>query len=424
MGTVLRNIRPITGRPRMLHARIEGKVFTEVSDREIAPKPGEPAIDGAGKLAFSGFVNAHTHLAMVILRGLADDVPLNVWLNEYIWPIERSLKPEDVYWGTLLAIAEAIRGGTTGVADMYFHTDQVGRAVEESGIRAVLSYGLIADSLDDKGRSELAAATDAVRRWNGVDDGRIKGAISPHAVYTCGKDVWRRAIEEAERLDVPIHTHLSESQQEVEGWRRRTGLSPVEYLDSLGVFRVRTLAAHCVHVDEKEMEILAERGVSVAHCPKSNAKLGNGIAPVNRMRELGINVAIGTDGAASNNRLDMLEELRCALFLQRAREGDPMRPSAADALAMATDAGREALSLPSGEMKVGERADLVLIDAEGLSATPQHDPTATIVYAAGSAEVTDMIVDGRPLMRNGELLTIDEEKAKSEVNRLLRRLKG
>jgi len=424
MGTVLRNIRPIAGFSGTIHARLEGNAFAEVSEEEIAPRDGDTVIDGRGRLAFSGFVNAHTHLAMAILRGLADDVPLNVWLKEHIWPIERALKPEDVYWGTLLGIAEAIRGGTTCVADMYFHTDEVGRAVEESGIRAVISYGMIAPSLDEKGRAELARARESIARWNGAANGRIRGAISPHAVYTCGEDVWREAVNEAERLGVPIHTHLSESLHEVEEWKERTGLSPVAYLDRVGAFLVPTLAAHCVHIDENDMEILAERGVSVAHCPKSNAKLGNGIAPVERMREIGVRVAIGTDGAASNNRLDMLEELRAALFMQRAQNGDPTSPSAAEALAMATDTGREALGIPEGRMESGGEADIVLIDTDKPHTTPMHDPTATIVYASTSADVTDVIVDGRVLMRNGELLTIDEEKVKSEVNRLLRRLKS
>jgi len=423
MGTVLRNIRPITGHSGIIHARLEGKVFTEVSEQEIAPRQNEYVIDGERKLAFSGFVNAHTHLAMTLLRGLADDVPLDVWLKEYVWPIERSLKPEDVYWGTLLGIAEAIRSGTTCVADMYFHTDAVGRAVEESGIRAVLSYGMIAGSLDSKGRDELARAEEMAKRWNGAADGRIRAAISPHAVYTCGEEIWRMVADMAADLGVPIHTHLSESRREVTEWKEKTGMSPVAYLDSLGVFGVPTIAAHCVHVDENDMTILAERGVTVVHCPKSNAKLGNGIAPLRRMRELGVRVALGTDGAASNNRLDMLEELRAASLLQRARGGDPTSPSAADSLAMATDAGREALRLPGGGIEPGEAADLVLVDVDRLHTTPPRDPTATLVYASTSADVTDVIVDGRALMRNGELLTIDEEKVKSEVNRLLGRLK-
>jgi len=424
MGTVLRNIRPITGSPDTIYARLEGNAFAEVSGEEIAPRDGDTVIDGRGKLAFSGFVNAHTHLAMVILRGLADDVPLNVWLEESIWPIERSLKPEDVYWGTLLGIAEAIRSGTTCVADMYFHTDEVGRAVEESGIRAVLSYGMIARSLDEKGKGELARARESIEHWDGAANGRIKGAISPHAIYTCGDEIWHQAVKEAERLSVPIHTHLSESLSEVTKWREKTGLSPVEYLDSLGVFEVPTIAAHCVHVDERDMEIIAQRGVTVAHCPKSNAKLGNGIAPVGRMRELGVRVAIGTDGAASNNRLDMLEELRVASLLQRARDRDPTKPSAAETLEMATGAGREALGIPGGRIEPGEVGDIVLIDMDRVHTTPPHDPTAALVYASAAADVTDVIVDGRVLMRNGELLTIDEEKVKFEVKSLLARLKS
>jgi 5-methylthioadenosine/S-adenosylhomocysteine deaminase len=420
MGTVLKNVQPIGGSPPV-DIRIEGARIAAISDVEIAPRSGDDVIDGGGKLVVPGFVNAHTHLAMVLFRGLADDVPLETWLEAHVWPIEAKLRPEDVYWCTLLAVAEGIRGGTTAFADMYFHTDEVGRALEESGARALVSYGIIAPAMGEKGRAEIEEATRVIERWSDAANGRIRAAISPHSVYTCGEDVWRAAIDVAADRGVPIHTHLAETRHEVDAWREKTGVSEVSYLEELGAFAVPVLAAHCVHVDGADIEILADHDVTVAHCPKSNAKLGSGIAPVNTMREAGIRVAIGTDGAASNNRLDMIEEMRTAWILQRARHEDPMRPSAEGVLDMATSAGRRILGLEPEGWVEGARADLVLIDREPLHAVPQHDPLATLVFASSALDVTDVLVDGRWLMRDRELRTIDVERVRFEVEGLRRR---
>jgi 5-methylthioadenosine/S-adenosylhomocysteine deaminase len=420
MGTVLKNVQPIGG-SSPVDIRVEGARIAKISEAGIEPRSGDDVIDGGGKLATSGFVNAHTHLAMVLFRGLADDVPLKTWLEEHVWPIEAKLRPEDVYWCTLLAAAEGIRGGTIAFADMYFHTDEAGRALEESGARALVSYGIIAPTMEEKGRAEIAAATRAVERWNGASDGRIRAAISPHAVSTCGEDVWRAAIETAADRGVPIHTHLAETRHEVDAWRAKTGASPVAYLEEIGALSVPVLAAHCVHVDGADIEVLADHNVTVAHCPKSNAKLGNGFAPVRAIREAGIPIALGTDGAASNNRLDMVEEMRAVWILERARHEDPMRPSAEDVLDMATNAGRRILGLEPEGWTEGGRADLVLFDRDPLHASPRHDPLATLVFASDALDVTDVLVDGRWLMRDRELRTIDEERVRFEVEGLRRR---
>jgi 5-methylthioadenosine/S-adenosylhomocysteine deaminase len=420
MGTILRDVQPI-GVSFPVDIRFEEARIAAISKTPIAPQFGDEVIDGGGKLVAPGFINAHTHLAMVLFRGLADNVPLQVWLEEHIWPIEAKLCPEDVYWCTLLAVAEGVRGGTIAFADMYFHSDEVGRALEESGVRALLSYGIIAPSMDAKGRAEIDVATGVVDRWDGAADGRIRTAISPHSVYTCGEDVWRAAIEVASRLDVPIHTHVAETRKEVEAWCAKTGAGPVSYLETIGAFSVPMLAAHCVHIDGADIGILAGHDVTVAHCPKSNAKLGSGIAPIGAMREAGIPVAIGTDGAASNNRLDMVEEMRAVWILQRAQHEDPMDPSDEDVFHMATDAGRHVLGLESEELVVGGKADLILIDREPLHSTPRHDPLATLVFAANALDVTDVLVNGRWLMRHRELRTIDVERVRSEVEGLLRR---
>ena len=422
MGTVLRNILPITAQGRPANVRFDGRHITASGQASDISESRDEIIDCRARLACSGFINAHAHLPMVLFRGVGDAVPLRAWLKEHIWPIERRLQPEDVYWCTLLALAESIRGGTVGVADMYFHSDHVARAVEESGVRALLSYGIVADRLDGKGRDELAAGTALIERWEGKAEGRISVALSPHAVYTCGEPVWRAAIEAAGSMGAPIHTHLSESRDEVGESRERTGLSPVAFLDRIGAFGVPTLAAHCVHVDAEDIAILADREVSVAHCPKSNAKLGNGIAPVEAMRKAGVNVALGTDGAASNNRLDMVEELRAACLLQRASNEDAASVTASQSIAMASANGRAALGMPQADLRVGDVADIVLLEIDRPHTSPKHDPAAMLAFAATASDVTDVIVDGRYLLKNRELLTIDEDRVQSEVKRLLRRL--
>jgi len=422
MGTLLKNIQSIGG-TSPVDIRFEDARIASVSEAEIPPRPGDEVIDGGGKLVAPGFVNAHTHLPMVLFRGLADDVPLRVWLEEHVWPIEAKLRPEDVYWCTLLAAAEGIRGGTIAFADMYFHTDEVGRALEESGARALLSYGIVAPSMDDKGSAEIATTRRVIERWNGAANGRIRAAVSPHTIYTCGEDVWRAAIETAADCGVPIHTHVAETRREVQTWLERTGEGTIAYLERIGAFSVPMLAAHCVHVDERDIAVLAQHDVTVAHCPKSNAKLGSGIAPVSAMREAGIPVALGTDGAASNNRLDMIEEMRAAWVLQRALCEDPLRPSAEDVLDMALVAGRPMFGLEPDAFAEGSNADLILIDREPLHATPRHDPLATLAFASNALDVTDVLVDGRWLMRDGELRTIDVDRVRFEVEGMARRYK-
>ncbi len=424
MGIFIRNVRPIRASSSDINLRFRDGRIAVLSPSEDLTLTSDTEIDGQGKLAIPGFVNAHTHLGMVLFRGLADDVPLQVWLEEYVWPLEQQLKPEDIYWCTLLGIAEGIRSGTTAFIDMYMHNEQVARAVEESGVRALLANGMIAASLQENGTSELAKTEALIRQCHGQADGRIQVAVSPHAVYTCSEDVILAGVEMAHKYDTTIHTHISETRSEVENWKAKTGLSPVQYLRDLGVFSVPTLAAHCVHVDTDDIAILADHPVTVAHCPKSNAKLGSGIAPIRAMREAGVRVAIGTDGAASNNRLNMVEELRACWMLQRATHEDPSCLGSAEVVSMAVDAARGLLGLPEDGFSEGSPADLVLFDTDQIHTTPPHDAAAMLAYAASSGDVTDVYVDGKALLKDGELRTIDEERVKWEVRRLLHRLKN
>ena len=421
MRTVISNVLAVidgTASPRPANLQIDGTRISAISEDPFPADASEQVIDGRGKLAIRGFVNAHTHLPMVLFRGLAEDIPLKIWLEDHIWPIERKLRPEEIYWASLLGLAEMIRTGTILFADMYFHSDEIGRAVEEAGLRVLLSYGIIAPSMDKRGKAELAKAEAVISRWEGVGDGRIKTAVSPHAVYTCGEEVWAAAIELARKHDVPIHTHLAESEEEVEWCRKEKDGTPAATLDRFGAFSVPTIAAHCVHVSDEDIALLAERRVNVVHCPKSNAKLGNGIAPIAAMRRAGVQVALGTDGAATNNSLDMIEEMRVASLLAKATTGDPAVLPAPEAVRMATQAGAQALGGTGETLAVGQPADIVVVDLDRVHTLPNYDPFSDLVYATHACDITDVLVAGRFLLRNGELATIDEERVKHEVKRL------
>ena len=424
MGLFIRNVHPIEQASSAINLRFEDRRIASFPAWDSPACTGDIEIDGQGKLAISGFINAHTHLAMVLFRGLADDVPLQIWLKDHVWPIEQQLLPEDVYWCTLLGIAEGIRSGTTSFIDMYFHFDEIARAVEESGVRALLSQGIVASSLEDEGQDRLKKTDSLIQQWHGQADGRIQVSVGPHAVYTCGDDVLRGAVELANKRDTSMHIHVSETRTEVEDWITKTGKTPVSYLDDMDAFSVPTLAAHCVHVNSEDIAILADRPVTVAHCPKSNAKLGSGIAPVPEMRRAGVRVALGTDGAASNNRMDMVEEMRSAWILQRAKHEDPSLLTSEVVAFMAIGAARPIFGLPEEGLTKGSPADLVLIDTDQIHTTPPHDAAAMLAYAASSGDVTDVYVDGKALLKDGELRTIDEERVKWEVRRLLHRLKN
>ncbi len=410
-------------------ALAEGRIERITQD----PKELEPAqarfdfdkvIDGGGrKLLMPGLVNAHTHLAMVLFRGYADDLPLDRWLEEAIWPAERELTAEEVYWGSLLGLAELIRSGTTAIADMYFFMDEVARAVEQSGLRALLAYGMIAPDPDPRERleRELERGLELAERWHGKADGRIRVALGPHAPYTCTDELWQRAVELARERELMIHTHLAETAREVEDFRARRGLTPVEHLERLGVFEagVGVLAAHGVHLSESDICILAKyNNVAIVHNPTSNMKLGSGIAPVKELLEAGVELALGTDGAASNNNLDLLEEVRLAALLQKVR-GDPTALPAAEALWLGTLGGARALGLEEvGIIREGMKADLIVLDLDQPHLIPEYDLVSNLVYAASSRDVETVIVDGQVVMEDRKILSFDEAEAKDQVRRL------
>ncbi|WP_352418647.1 amidohydrolase [Proteiniborus sp.] len=366
-------------------------------------------IDGANKLAMPGLVNSHTHIAMSLFRNYADDLPFWPWLTERIMPLEEKLIPEHVYWGSLLSIVEMIKSGVTSFADMYFFMDEVAKAVEETGIRASLSIGMSESGDQDKKIKNAKAYFD---NWHGKADGRITVMAGPHAPYSCGPSFLSKVIDMASEKRMGIHIHLSESKKEIEDSYSLRGKSPIKHVNDLGLFELPTLAAHCVHLSDEDIEILAEKKVSVANNPGSNLKLGNGFARVEDMLKKGVNVALGTDGSASNNNLNMFEEINLAALVNKALKGDTTSIPATTAVEMATFNGAKALGIDKevGTIEVGKKADIIIIDLNKPHFYPRYNLVASLAYSAQASDVETVIVDGKVLMENYELKTVDLEK--------------
>lgn len=375
-------------------------------------------IDGRGTLTMPGFINSHTHAAMTMLRGYADDMPLMEWLSQKIWPREAHLKEDDIYWGTKLSILEMIKSGTTTFADMYFYMDHVARAVQESGIRAVLARGMV--GVGDKAQFAIDDSTAFIKKWNNKAEGRISCLLGPHAPYTCPPEYLKDVMALADELGVGLHIHLAETETEVNDMVRDYGKRPIEMMESIGLFAERhVLAAHCVHITDEEIKTLARYNVGVAHNPESNMKLASGIAPVNKLLKAGVKVGLGTDGAASNNNLDMLEEMRSCALLHKVANMDSTVLPAYTVLQMSTKNGADAVGLKeTGSLIPGYKADIIMFDLNKPHLTPLHDPIANIVYAAQSSDVKNVIIDGKLIMKDREVLTMDEEKVIYEANRL------
>ncbi|MGI6567007.1 MAG: amidohydrolase [Firmicutes bacterium] len=383
--------------------------------------PWDRIIAGRGRLALPGLVNAHTHLGMTMLRGYGDDLPLMVWLQERMWPVEDQLSPEDIYWSALLAIGEMLKGGVTTCADMYFHMEAAVQAAVETGIRASLSRGI--QDIGGSGLRGLEEAAALCREWQGAADGRITTALGPHAPYTCSPGILQRVADVAARLDVPIHIHAAETRDEAAEIAAKYGRTPLEMLADNGILDVPVTAAHCVHLEEGDISLAAEKNVKIIHCPTSNLKLGSGIAPVPKMLAAGLTVGLGTDSAASNNRLDVWQEMRMAALLHKGTNEDPTAVPAGRALQMATYLGAEALHLERvGKLLPGWKADLILVDTDGLHWQPDYEPIGRVVYAGERGDVSLVMVNGRVLYENGNLLTIDEELVRHQVEKRAQRL--
>jgi len=382
-------------------------------------------IKGTGLVLMPGFVQTHIHLCQTIFRGAADDLSLIDWLRKRIWPLEAAHTPESIYASARLGIGELIRGGTTCALTMETvrHTDEVFRAVEETGFRATIGKCMmdkgdhVPAPLQERTEDSIAESVALLERWHGHDEDRIRYCFAPRFAVSCTQELLNRVGKLSRERGVLVHTHASENKDEIELVRRDTGRTNIQYLNEVGLAAENVVLAHCVHLSRDDIEILRKTGTHVAHCPSSNLKLGSGIAPVVEMIERGIAVSLGADGAPCNNRLDMFTEMRSAALIQKAIHG-PEVLHANQVLRMATIDGARALGLGKqiGSIEVGKRADLTLLNLGAVHTTPHPDPISSIVYAAETSDVETVIIDGKVVMREGELTTLDEQAVIRDAN--------
>lgn len=426
MGIVLKNILAILPEGEQDVVRetsiyIEGNRIAGIGQAPAGFKE-EKVIDGKDRLAIPGLINCHTHSYMSFMRNVADDLSFMDWLFGTIDPIEQKMTDEDTYWGACLAILEMMKSGTTCFNDMQMNIHQTTRAVRESGMRAVICRGLVGSGNDEAGQTRLAQAYE--ERDAAKDCDRMTFMLGPHAPYTCDDGFMRIVSEEAKKNHMGIHVHLSESVSEIEQIKEKYGCSPIEMAEKNGMFDVPAIAAHCVQVDEKDMEILKEKGVSVVTNPASNMKLGNGFAPVPAMLKKGINVCIGTDGAASNNSLNLFHEMSLLALIHKGVVKTPQCISAREVFRIATINGAKALGLEKeiGSLEAGKKADIAILNLNTPSLTPRNNLIAGLSYSANGSEVETVIIDGKITMENRRILTMDEELVYQKVNDIIVRM--
>ncbi|UCB48059.1 MAG: amidohydrolase [Deltaproteobacteria bacterium] len=371
-------------------------------------------IDARNSIIMPGLVNAHSHTAMTLFRGLADDLPLKEWLFEKIFPAEsKHLRPETVYWGSLLGCLEMIASGTTSVIDGYFFQDKTVRAIHKSGLRGLIAQGVIdfpAPGVPNP-ENNLAVAEDFIKRWLGYSE-LIKPGMFCHSPLTCSNKTLRRAMGISRDFSLPLQIHLAETSEEVSEIVNRTGERPVHYLDRLGIMDEGLIAAHAIHLSDEEMECLAQRGVKVVHVPESNMKLSSGVARVSEMVRLGLTVGLGTDGCASNNNLDLFQEMDSAAKLGKVSTLNPVSMDATTVMNMVTCWGASLLGLEKeiGTIEVGKKADIIVVDLKSPHMVPLYNPLSAIVYSASGADVKDVIVNGRILLKDRTFLSLDSDE--------------
>ncbi|NWG15384.1 MAG: amidohydrolase [Chloroflexi bacterium] len=377
-------------------------------------------IEAGGLLAMPGLINTHAHVPMVIFRGLAEDVSIEKWFNDYMWPLESNLQPDDVYWGMQLGLAEMIRGGVTSVADHYFYMDRAAEAVEAAGTRALLGWAIFGSG----GQQAVEQSAAFVRQYQGAAGGRIRTWMAPHAPYTCDDDFLRASVRQAEALGVGIHIHVSETMGQTEASLGKRGLTPIQVLEQTGVLDVPTLLAHVVGAMPGDMAILARRTTGIAHAPKTYLKLAMGTAPVRAFIGHGIPVGLATDGAVSSNTLDIWESLRLLALTQKQEAGSPEAMTIPQVLFVATRLSARVFGLPDdlGAVEPGYLADIILVDLNGLHHQPLHSLTASLVYNTAAGDVRTVICDGKIIMRDRQLLTLDEGEIVAQVNAGMARL--
>ncbi|MFL0556501.1 amidohydrolase [Paenibacillus barengoltzii] len=395
---------------------VEGDTISYIGEERPEGVEGAETLDGKGLLFLPGLINTHGHAAMSLLRGYGDDMVLQTWLQEKMWPMEAKFTAADVYAGTALSVLEMLKGGTTTFLDMYDHMDEVAKVVEESGIRAVLMRGAIGLCSPEEQDQKLKEAIAFAQNWHGEAEGRITTMMSPHAPYTCPPAFIEKFVQAAHDLDLPMHTHMSETRAEVEQNVNDYGVRPVEHLLKLGMFSRPTLLAHAVHLTDEEIDILAAHGVTISHNPGSNLKLASGVARVPELLKKGVVVSLGTDGPASNNNLDMLEEIRLAALIHKGVSGDPTAVPALEALKMGTEYGAKSVFLQNtGKLAAGMKADIIALNTEQAHFLPRTDYISHTVYSAGAKDVEHVWVNGKQVVKHGACLTLDEERIRYEA---------
>jgi 5-methylthioadenosine/S-adenosylhomocysteine deaminase len=387
----------------------------------LSANPDARVVDGRGKLLMPGLVNTHTHVAMTLMRNFADDIPLMDWLNHHIWPFESHLGAEEIALGAQLGMAEMLLDGTTTLVDMYWHEEAIGRVAQAMGIRAVLCPCY----LDGVRMDEFERSLPEVMKVASECD-RLSVRVAPHSPFSVSTDNLKRGIDLALYYGIGMHTHVSETLDEQHVVRERYGRTPAEYLRDIGLFEIPTIAAHCVHVTPSDIEILARHGVTAVYNPQSNMKISSGIAPIPQMIEAGVNVAIGTDGASSNNDLDMIEEMRTGSFLQKVAGNNPVVMPAYQILRMATVGGAVAIGMGDslGRIAEGMLADMVMLDIEKPHFYPRNDMIASIVYCAKAADVDTVFVDGRMVVSGSRVIGLDTEGLYRKIERTVRDIKA
>ena len=426
MGIVLKNILALLPEDdrdviRETDIYIEGSKIVSVGKRPEGFSE-DRVIDGKDRLAIPGLVNCHTHSYMSFMRNVADDLSFMDWLFGTIDPIEQQMTDEDTYWGACLAILEMMKSGTTCFNDMQMNIHQTTRAVKESGMRAVICRGLVGSGNDEAGQMRLQQAYE--ERDAAADCDRLTFLLGPHAPYTCDDGFMRIVSEEAKKNGMGIHVHLAESESEIEQIREKYHCTPIEMADKNGLFDVPAIAAHCVQITEDDMEILKNKNVSVVTNPASNMKLGNGFAPVPKMLEKGINVCIGTDGAASNNSLNLFHEMSLLALIHKGVARTSQCVNAGEVFRIATINGAKALGLEKeiGTLEVGKKADIAVLNLNTPSLTPRNNLIAGLSYSANGSEVETVIIDGKVTMENRKVLTMDEELVYKKVNEIIVRM--
>ena len=400
----------INGAPT--HIYVEENRITEIGKKREA----DVVLEGKGKIALPGLVNLHTHSAMVLFRGVGDDLPLETWLEKRIWPLESKLTPADIYWGAKLACLEMIKTGTTTFLDMYFHMDQVAKAAKEMGLRAFLAEGFIDLGIPSRAEDQFKAVDEANRKIEALRSSRLTPVLGPHTIYTVSEDSIRAFRELADKKGYLLHTHLSETRRELNDCLSQHGVRPAEYLDRLGFLAKDVILAHGCWLDEAEIGILAATGAKVAHCPTSNMKLASGATmPYPALKEAGVVMGLGTDGAASNNNLDMFEAMKFASLVQKFAAKDPTVLPAHEAFQMATLGGANALGIQAGRLEVGDLADLILVDPRRVELIPRHDEVSNWVYSAHGNAVDTVVCDGQVIMKGrrvkGEAEVLEQASA-------------